>query len=150
MIPFISFLLFPVTIWKERRDRRFFYMADHYVSVAQIYDYVIYYGVLLILALPALIHGRRGACHYLCRMASFMAIGSGVGRLPRLPQFHIEADRERCVSCGKCRQACPMGLYVRAMTQEGKNEKRAGCIQCGACMDECPQKALKYRMSRRR
>lgn len=52
MIPFISFLLFPVTIWKERRDRRFFYMADHYVSVAQIYDYVIYYGVLLILRCP--------------------------------------------------------------------------------------------------
>lgn len=47
-----------------------------------------------------------------------MAIGSGVGRLPRLPQLHIEADRERCVSCGKCRQACPMGLYVRAMTQD--------------------------------
>ena len=128
----------------------FFYMTDHGISVTQIYNYVIYYGVLLILVLPALIHGRRGACHYLCWMAPFMVIGGSIGRFLHLPQLHIEADRDRCVSCGKCNKVCPMGLDVRAMTKEGKNTKCTECIQCGACVDECPGKALKYRMSWRR
>lgn len=128
----------------------FFYMTDHGVSVTQIYNYVIYYGVLLILVLPALIHGRRGACHYLCWMAPFMVIGSSIGRLLRLPQLHIEADANHCVSCGKCNKVCPMGLDVRVMTKEEKNEKCTECIQCGACVDECPGKALKYRIRWRR
>ena len=128
----------------------FFYMTDHGISVTQIYNYVIYYGVLLILVLPALIHGRRGACHYLCWMAPFMVIGSSIGRFLHLPQLHIEADRARCVSCGKCNLVCPMGLDIRSMTKEGKNAKCTECIQCGACVDECPGKALKYRMSWRR
>lgn len=125
----------------------FFYMTDHGISVSGIYNYVIYYGVLLILVLPALIHGRRAACHYLCWMAPFMVIGSSIGRFLRLPQLHIEADTERCVSCGRCNKICPMGLDVRSMTKEGKNAKCTECIQCGACVDECPGKALKYRMS---
>ena len=128
----------------------FFYMTDHGISVSSIYNYVIYYGVLLILGLPALIHGRRAACHYLCWMAPFMVIGSSIGRFLHLPQLHIEAETERCVSCGKCNKVCPMGLDVRAMTKEGKNAKCTECIQCGACVDECPGKALKYRMSWRR
>lgn len=128
----------------------FFYMTDHGISVSGIYNYVIYYGVLLILVLPALIHGRRAACHYLCWMAPFMVIGSSIGRFLRLPQLHIEGDTERCVSCGRCNKVCPMGLDVRSMTKEGKNAKCAECIQCGACVDECPGKALKYRMSWRR
>ena len=90
-----------------------FYMTDHGISVSGIENYVIYYGVLLILVLPALIHGRRAACHYLCWMAPFMVIGSTIGRWLRLPQVHIEADREQCSSCGRCNQVCPMGLDVK-------------------------------------
>ncbi|MBQ9007725.1 MAG: 4Fe-4S binding protein [Clostridia bacterium] len=125
----------------------FFYMTDHGISVSEISDYVIYYGVLLILILPALIHGRRGACHYLCWMAPFMVIGSRIGRVLHLPQLHIEAEKERCVSCGKCNQVCPMGLDVRTMTEKGTHAKCTECIQCGACVDECPGKALKNRMN---
>ena len=128
----------------------FFYQMDHGISVTEIHNYVVYYGVLLILVLPGLIHGRRGACHYLCWMAPFMVIGSTVGRFLHLPQLHIEADREQCVGCGKCSKACPMGLDVKAMTEKGINAKCTECIQCGACVDECPKKALKYRMSWRR
>ena len=53
-----------------------FYMTDHGISIANIYNYVVYYGVILLLVLPALIHGRRAACHYICWMAPFMVIGS--------------------------------------------------------------------------
>ncbi len=123
-----------------------FYMTDHGISVSEIYDYVIYYGVLLIIVLPSFIHGRRAACHYICWMAPFMVIGSTVGRWLHLPQLHIEADKAGCISCGKCSKVCPMGLDVKKMVSEGKNSKCTECIQCGACVDECPKKALSYKL----
>lgn len=123
----------------------FFYMTDHGISVTEIYNYVIYYGVLLILVLPALIHGRRGACHYICWMAPFMVIGSSIGRFLHLPQLHIEADKEKCISCNRCSKACPMGLDVKSMVENGVNSTCTECIQCGACVDECPKTALKYK-----
>ena len=124
----------------------FFYMTDHGISVASIYNYVVYYGVILLLVLPALIHGRRGACHYVCWMAPFMVVGGSIGRLLHLPQFHIEARRQDCISCGRCGKVCPMGLDVRAMVQSGTNAVCTECIQCGECVDECPKKVLSYHM----
>ena len=41
-----------------------FYMTDHGISVSSIYNYAIYYGVIMLLVLPGLIHGGRAACHY--------------------------------------------------------------------------------------
>ncbi len=124
-----------------------FYMTDHGISIASIYNYVIYYGVIVLLLMPALIHGRRAACHYICWMAPFMVIGSSIGRLLHLPQLHIEADKDKCISCGKCSRACPMGLDVKKLVAEGRNAKCTECIQCGACVDECPKAVLKYRFT---
>ena len=124
----------------------FFYMTDHGISVTEIYSYVIYYGVILVLVLPTMIHGKRGACHYICWMAPFMVIGSSIGRFLHLPQLHVEADREKCISCKRCNKVCPMGLDVESMVQSGTNHKCSECIQCGACIDECPKGAVKYRI----
>ena len=121
-----------------------FFMTDHGISVTEIHNYIIYYGVLLILVLPSLIHGRRASCHYICWMAPFMVIGSFVGRSLHLPQLHIEADRSACISCNRCKKACPMGLDVTQMVQEGRNSRCTECILCGACVDECPKKVLRY------
>ncbi|MBP5495095.1 MAG: 4Fe-4S binding protein [Lachnospiraceae bacterium] len=123
----------------------FFYMTDHGISVTEIHNYIIYYGVLLLLVLPALIHGKRGACHYVCWMAPFMIIGSTIGRFLHLPQLHIEASAADCISCRKCSKACPMGLDVESMVKNGLNSKCSECTLCGACVDECPKKVLKYK-----
>ena len=127
-----------------------FYMTDHGISITSIYNYVMYYGVILLLVLPALIHGRRATCHYICWMAPFMVIGSSIGRMLHIPQLHIEADKEKCVACGKCSKSCPIGLDVKNMVSEGKNDKCTECIQCGACVDTCPKKVLKYKMTWRK
>ena len=111
---------------------------------AIVYNYVIYYGVILILVLPGLIHGRRGACHYICWMAPFMVIGSSIGRALHLPQLHIEAEKKDCISCGRCNKVCPMGLDVRSLVEQEINSKYTECILCGTCIDECPKKVLKY------
>jgi len=126
----------------------FFFMTDHGISVTEIYNYVIYYGVLLILALPAFIHGKRGACHYICWMAPFMIIGSSIGRFLHIPQLHIEAEQDKCVSCKMCDKACPMGLNVSEMVKNNQNFKCTECIQCGACVDGCPKKVLHYKWGR--
>ena len=97
-----------------------FYMTDHGISVTSVYNYVMYYGVMLLLVLPALIHGRRATCHYICWMAPFMVIGSTIGRLLHIPQLHIEAEGDACVGCGQCNKACPMGLDVKAMAAGAK------------------------------
>ena len=129
----------------------FFFMTDRGVSVTELHNYIIYYGVLFILLLPALLHGKRASCHYLCWMAPFMILGGSIGRVLRVPQLHIRADAERCVSCGKCASVCPMGLDARDMMKAGRLSKvRAECIQCGACVDGCPKDALGFAVLWRR
>lgn len=128
----------------------FFYMTDHGISITDIYNYVIYYGVILLFILPTLISGRRASCHYLCWMAPFMIIGSKFGQFLHLPQLHLEASKTDCISCGKCNAVCPMGLDVKKMISCNYNSKCSECIQCGACIDNCPTRTIKYKFVWRR
>ena len=73
-----------------------------------------------------------------------MIIGSSIGRVLHVPQLHIKADKSKCVSCGMCNKACPMGLDVKQMVADGTGAKCTECIQCGACVDQCPKSVLKY------
>lgn len=141
-----------VTFILGRNDVRIdpFFMTDHGISVTGINNYVVYYGVIMLLVIPPLIHGKRATCHYICWMAPFMVIGSTVGRWLHLPQLHIESETDTCVSCGKCNRECPMGLDVRKMVAEGKISGCSECIECGACIDTCPKKVLKYKFVWRR
>lgn len=123
-----------------------FYMTDHGISISQIGAYIVYYGVMLLLVIPSMVHGKRATCHYFCWMAPFMVIGSTIGRVLHIPQIHIEAEKDKCISCGRCNKSCPMGLDVKTMVSEGKSHSCTECIQCGACIDECPKDALKYKM----
>lgn len=124
-----------------------FYMTDHGISITDIYNYVIYYGVIFLIVLPGFIHGRRAACHYICWMAPFMVIGGKLGRLLHIPQLHIEAEKDKCVECGLCTRSCPMSLDVKSMVKEGSCGKCSECINCGSCVDACPKKVLKYRFA---
>lgn len=127
----------------------FFFLTDHGISVAEIYNYIIYYGVILILFVPALLHGRRAACHYLCWMAPFMVIGEKIGQKLHIPQLHVEAKKENCISCKKCNTVCPMGLDVEQMIRENKNNMSTECIQCGRCIDQCPKDVLSFRWNQK-
>ncbi len=46
-----------------------------------------------------------------------------------------ETDPDRCVRCGICRDACPMGSINDQMQVEGI------CIKCQACVKSCPNQA---------
>ena len=125
----------------------FFYMTEYGISVADIYGYIIYYGIILLIAVPALAGGKRTFCHYFCWMAPFMVIGAKTGQLLHLPGLHIAADSKSCSSCKACSKACPMSVDIAAEAKRGKCTD-AECIQCGECVDVCPNKALKYSIKR--
>lgn len=127
----------------------FFYMTDHGISIAEIYNYIVYYGVIFLILIPAVLFGKRIFCHYFCWMAPFMVIGTKIRRFLHLPGVHIAVKHgNACVSCGKCNKVCPMGIQVSETIGEGQ-VKSMECIQCGACVDSCPKRVLGYRMIER-
>lgn len=122
----------------------FFFETTGGISVANVQSYIIYYGIVLLILLPAVLCGKRAFCHYFCWMAPFMALGMKLRRGLRLSGLHIKVkDKTACAACGKCDRACPMGISVSAAVAEGQ-VKSMECIQCGVCIDGCPRKALAY------
>jgi polyferredoxin len=123
----------------------FFYMTDHGISIANIYAYIIYYGIVLLIVIPALVGGRRAFCHYICWMAPFMVIGSKLGQSLHIKQLRLTGDKGKCVNCHACDKACPMSLKVNDKVQAEEMDDTE-CILCGACIDTCPKKAIRYQM----
>ena len=121
----------------------FFYMTDHGISITEIYNYVIYYGVIFLVLIPAVLFGKRVFCHYFCWMAPFMIIGINIRQVLHLPGLHVRLEEKECISCGKCNKSCPMGLNVVELGK-GSHDLGTECIQCGSCVDHCPKKALSY------
>ena len=124
-------------------DVDFLYQTEYGISIASAGAYIIYYGIILLFVLPALIGGRRAFCHYFCWMAPFMIIGIKLRKLLHLPGIRIVAEYESCISCKKCNQSCPMSIDVETLIKQGEI-RDIECIQCGACKDACPQKILSY------
>ncbi|MCQ2572885.1 MAG: 4Fe-4S dicluster domain-containing protein [Treponema sp.] len=120
-----------------------FYMTDHGISISSIYNYVIYYGIVILFLIPAVIHGKRANCHYICWMAPFMILGYQFGKLIHIPQLKIKAKKSNCTGCGRCSKKCPMALDVKKISQNGFI-KSSECINCGVCISECQNNVLKY------
>lgn len=123
----------------------FFYFTDHGISIANIYSYVIYYGIILLFFVPAVTAGKRTVCHYICWMAPFMVLGSKIGRLLHFRQLRLESKKDACIHCHMCDKNCPMSLKVEQKVQNGKMYD-SECILCGACIDHCPKKVISYKM----
>ncbi|HII98758.1 MAG TPA: 4Fe-4S binding protein [Methanoregula sp.] len=104
--------------------------------------------IFAIIFVTAYLAGRRGFCSVLCPMAVVMIIGRKIGNLVNLPALRLTADPSRCIDCGKCSKACPMGLDVNGMVQKGEMETPE-CILCASCADTCPQGAIEYGTGRR-
>jgi ferredoxin-type protein NapH len=126
-----------------------FYQTTHGISIGNIQAVISYVCVLLLIAVPALIAGKRSFCHHLCWMAPFMISGRKIRNIFQWPSLQLTADREKCQRCHTCSDNCPMSLPVEAMVHEDMMEN-AECILCGTCVDGCRNGAITYAFYRSR
>ncbi len=85
---------------------------------------------ILILTLTGCVFVFRFFCKSLC------PLGAIYGLLNKISVYHLEVDKEACISCGRCAQVCKMNVDpVRCPNS-------AECIRCGACAASCPRQAI--------
>ncbi len=142
-IVWIGFIIYAAISAGGYRKINFFHMTEKIISVSEPSMYIVYYFVIALFLLPALMAGRRAGCHYLCWMAPFMIMGRWLRNKGRWAALQLKADSDICTSCRTCESACPMGLAVEGMVKRG-NMENTECVLCGSCVDACPQKTISW------
>ena len=93
---------------------------------------ILYYAIGIILAFA--FRDNRAFCKYICPITVFLK------SMSYFSLFRVKCDKERCVSCGKCKRVCPMNVDVTDNSR--KRENGTECIMCMECVKACPKKAL--------
>ena len=93
---------------------------------------VLYYAVGIILAFA--FKDNRAFCKYICPITVFLK------PMSYFSLFRVKCDKEKCVSCGKCKQVCPMDVDITDNSRKRLNGTE--CILCMECVKNCPKKAL--------
>lgn len=118
------------------------YMTPRVVSVDSAQNLVVYYALVGVTLVPALM-GKRGFCHYFCPFGVWGIVGTRIGRALRVPMLRLVADSESCTSCRRCDGACPMSLPLSALVARG-DAFHAECTLCGSCVDGCEAGGVRY------
>ncbi|SFR69803.1 4Fe-4S binding protein [[Clostridium] aminophilum] len=93
---------------------------------------IVYYGTGITLAIA--FEDNRAFCKYICPITVFLK------PMSRFSLIRIQCDKEKCISCGKCRRICPMNVDVTDNSRNRKNGTE--CILCMECVKACPKNAL--------
>lgn len=91
-----------------------------------------YYGIGIALAFA--FKDNRAFCKYICPITVFLK------PMSYLALIWIKCDKEKCISCGKCRRVCPMNVDLTDNSRKRKNGTE--CILCMECKRNCPMNAL--------
>ena len=93
---------------------------------------LLYYTVGIIFAF--IFKDNRAFCKYLCPITVLLK------PMSYYALFRVRCDKDKCISCGKCRNICPMNVDV---TDNSRNrENGTECILCMECVKNCPKDAL--------
>jgi ferredoxin-type protein NapF len=87
--------------------------------------------VLLLIVLAALVVPRFW-CRALCPLGGLL----GVFSLASPFGFRVN---DKCVRCGKCRKACPMGAITEKISWDA-----TACTKCLECEKACPKRAVSF------
>ncbi|MCP4757676.1 MAG: hypothetical protein GY866_43010 [Proteobacteria bacterium] len=71
-------------------------------------------------------------CMYMRAVSQFAAPGAVAP-----PHFMPEVDEKKCVYCGKCAKACPMGAWIVNVKGKARKFDSVRCIGCGLCYVAC-------------
>ena len=93
----------------------------------------LYYAAGIFLAF--LLKDNRAFCKYLCPISIFLKPAS------YFSLFRIRVDDAACISCGKCKAACPMDVDM--LDPSRRRAYGTECILCLNCKGSCPRNAIK-------
>lgn len=93
---------------------------------------IAYYGIGIVLAF--VFKDNRAFCKYICPVTVFLK------PMSYFSLIRITCDKEKCISCGKCRLVCPMNVDMTDNSR--KRENGTECILCMECKRNCPKDAL--------
>ena len=93
---------------------------------------LLYYAVGILLAFA--FKDNRAFCKYICPITVFLK------PMSYFSLFRVTCDKDKCISCGKCRKVCPM--QVDMTDNSRKRENGTECILCMECVRNCPKDAL--------
>ncbi|NDO47244.1 4Fe-4S dicluster domain-containing protein [Clostridium sp. ASF356] len=92
----------------------------------------LYYIIGIILAFK--LKDNRAFCKYICPITVFLK------PMSYFSLIRIKCDKSKCVSCGKCKNVCPMNVDMTDNSRKRKNGTE--CILCMECTKICPKSAL--------
>ena len=94
---------------------------------------VLFLGLVIILPM---LTKKRTQCISLCPFGAFQSL------VDKINPFGIRIDKDNCVNCKKCMNACPVMSISEKSIQKGS----AGltCVKCGKCIDICPKKCMHF------
>lgn len=93
---------------------------------------IVYYSVGIALAFA--FQDNRAFCKYICPITVFLKPASYFSLL------RVKNDKDKCISCGKCKKVCPMNVDMTDNSRKRINGTE--CILCFKCIEECPKKSL--------
>lgn len=92
----------------------------------------IYYAIGITLAF--VLKDNRAFCKYICPITVFLK------PMSYFSAIRITCDKDKCISCGKCKRVCPMDVDMTDNSRKRKNGTE--CILCLECTKVCPKDAL--------
>lgn len=93
-------------------------------------------GVLLALLILS-VKVYRPFCQYLC------PLGAIYGWFNRFSLVQVHWEKDTCISCGACKNACPVNLSPEEISVSPE------CIRCGKCIGACPKGCLGFRRNQK-
>ena len=86
------------------------------------------------IALAIMLKDNRAFCKYICPITVFLK------PMSYFSLIRVNCDKEKCISCGKCKKLCPMDVDVTDNSRKRKNGTE--CILCMECVRNCPKDAI--------
>lgn len=126
-VSFVMSLIFVVALFLTKAGN-----IEKIMFVAFVVGNILYYASGIILAFA--LKDNRAFCKYLCPITVFLK------PMSYFALFRVKCDKDKCISCGKCKNVCPMDVDVTDNSRKRKNGTE--CILCFECKKNCPKGAL--------